>query len=261
MTGLGVVTLLLIVAAIVVWQRMQAANLASYGKFHAVVIGESQYGKYESLPTAVNDARAVAQLLATKYGYDVTRLENAGAQQIISALQATAKKMTTNDNLLVYYAGHGTVRNDKGYWQPVDADFDMTNWISPAMIRDVLLDHPARRTLILADSCYSGALARGALSSSDAGTRKEKRARIVISSGGDAPIIDSADGQHSLFTRALLDVLAAPGDDVADVQTLFTRIRERVTDSARRAGREQNPDLAVMAEVGDEGGTYFFVTR
>lgn len=258
---LAAAALVLIVAAVLLWQRMQAANLASYGKFHAVVIGESQYRKYESLPTAVNDARAVAQLLETKYGYDVTRLENAGAQQIISALQATAKKMTANDNLLVYYAGHGTVRHDKGYWQPVDADFDMTNWISPAMIRDVLLDHPARRMLILADSCYSGALARGAVSSSDADARKEKRARIVISSGGDAPVIDSADGRHSLFTRALLDVLAAPGDDVADVQTLFARIRERVTDSARRAGREQNPDLAVMAEVGDEGGTYFFVTR
>ncbi|MGZ5442365.1 MAG: protein kinase domain-containing protein [Thermoanaerobaculia bacterium] len=261
MTSLAFVALVLIVAAVILWQRMQAANLASYGKFYAVVIGESQYGKYEALPTAVNDARAVAQLLETKYGYDVTRLENAGAQQIVTELQATAKKMTGNDNLLVYYAGHGTVRNDKGYWQPVDADFDMTNWISPAMIRDVLLDHPARRTLILADSCYSGALARAAVSTSDADARKEKRARIVISSGGDAPVIDSADGQHSLFTRALLDVLAAPGDDVADVQTLFTRIRERVTDSARRAGREQNPDLAVMAEVGDEGGTYYFVMR
>ncbi len=258
---LAVVALVLIVAAVIAWQRRQAANLASFGRFYAVVIGESQYGKYESLPTAVNDARAVAQLLETKYGYEVTRLENAGARQIVSALQATAKKMTANDNLLVYYAGHGTVRNDKGYWQPVDAEFDMTNWISPAMIRDVLLDHPARRILILADSCYSGALARGAASSSDSDARKEKRARIVISSGGDAPVIDSADGQHSLFTRALLDVLAAPGDDVADVQTLFTRIRERVTDSARRAGREQNPDLAVMAEVGDEGGSYFFVSR
>jgi hypothetical protein len=74
-------------------------------------------------------------------------------------------------------------------------------------------------------------------------------------------VIDSADGQHSLFTRALLDVLGDPGDDVADVQTLFARIRERVNDSARRAGREQNPELAVMAEVGDEGGTYFFVSR
>jgi serine/threonine protein kinase len=248
-------------AAFLVWQRMHAATLASYGKFYAVVIGESQYAKYAELPTATNDARAIAQLLRGKYSYDVTLLENAPQQQVISALQATAKKMTANDNLLVYYAGHGTVANGKGYWQAVDADLEMTNWISPATFNDLLLDHPARRVLILADSCYSGALARGPLSTSDAAARKEKKARIVISSGGDAPVIDSADGQHSLFTRALLDVLGDPGDDVSDVQTLFARIRERVNDSARRAGREQNPDLAVMAEVGDEGGTYFFVSR
>ncbi len=191
----------------------------------------------------------------------MTRLENATAQQIVAALQASGKRMTANDNLLVYYAGHGAVRNGKGYWLPVDADFDMTNWISPAMIRDVLLDHPARRTLILADSCYSGALARGVASASDADARKEKRSRIVMSSGGDAPVVDSADGQHSLFTRAVLDVLGDNDAGVADVQTLFARIRERVTDSARRAGLEQNPNLAVMAEVGDEGGTFFFVSR
>ena len=84
---------------------------------------------------------------------------------------------------------------------------------------------------------------------------------MVISSGGNAPIIDSADGQHSLFTRALLDVLGKPDDSVTPVQSVFARIRERVNDSARRAGREQNPDLAVMAEVGDEGGTFYFVAR
>jgi serine/threonine protein kinase len=258
---LAAIALLLLAAAVLIWQRMHAAGLASYGKFYAVVIGESQYQKYESLPTTVNDARAIAQLLQTKYGYDVTRLENATQQQIIAALQASAKKMTAGDNLLVYYAGHGTVRNDKGYWQPVDADFDMTNWLSPAIIRDVLLDHPARRMLILADSCYSGALARGVVSTSDPDARKEKRARMVISSGGEAPVIDSTDGKHSLFTGALLDVLNDPGGDVADVQTLFARIRERVNDAARRAGQDQNPELAVMAEVGDEGGTYYFVSR
>jgi hypothetical protein len=43
------------------------------------------------------------------------------------------------------------------------------------------------------------------------------------------------------------------------VQTLFASIRERVNDTARRAGRDQNPELAVLAEVGDEGGTYYFV--
>lgn len=251
--------LVLAAALFFVWRQMEAARIASYGKFYAVVIGESAYRKFEPLQTTINDARAVAKLLEEKYGFEVTRLENAESRQILTALQATAKRMTNRDNLLVFYAGHGTLKNDKGYWQPVDADFDMTNWISPALIRDVLLDHPARRTLILADSCYSGALARGALSKAE--NRDQKKARLVISSGGNAPIIDSADGQHSMFTSALLDVLGDPETTITDVQSLFPKLRERVVDAARRAGREQNPQLAVMAEVGDEGGTFYFVRR
>jgi hypothetical protein len=252
--------LVLIAASITLWQRREAAHIASYGKFYAVVIGEGQYRKLEALPTAVADARAVADLLKSKYGFEVTLLQNAGSRQILDALQASGKKMTDRDNLVIFYAGHGTLRNDKGYWQPVDADFDMTNWISPALIKDVLLDHPARRTLVIADSCYSGALARGVLASAGK-DRDGKRSRLVISSGGDAPVIDSADGRHSIFTNALLEVLGNPGRGVIGVESIFGRIRERVGDSARRAGREQNPELAVMAEVGDEGGSFFFVPR
>lgn len=257
-TGIAALLLLLAIAGLIVWRQQQnAARVASFGRYYAVVIGESSYRKLESLPTAVNDARAIARLLESKYGFEVTRLENAGSEEILDALRATAKKTTERDNLLVYYAGHGTLLNEKGYWQPVDADFDMTNWISPAMLRDVLLDHPARRTLILADSCYSGALARGTVATPS----EDKRSRLVISSGGNAPVIDSADGTHSLFTRALLEVLGEPQRPIDDVQSVFARIRDRVTDSARRAGREQNPELAVLAEVGDEGGSFYFVAR
>ncbi|MEK6373175.1 MAG: protein kinase [Acidobacteriota bacterium] len=247
----------LAVAGFVVWQqRKQAAALARYGKFHAVVIGESEYRKYPTLPTAVDDARAVAQLLHDKYGFEVTPLENKNGKEIIAAIKAAKA-----DNLLVFYAGHGELKNDKGYWLPVDADLEMTNWISPAMIRDVLLDHPARRTLLIADSCYSGSLARGALASPDKNDRTDKRSRMVISSGGTQPVIDSADGRHSIFTRALLEVLGDPARKVVDVEGIFAPIRDKVVDSARRAGREQKPELAVMAEVGDEGGTFFFVKR
>lgn len=256
----AIAIVLAIVLAAVLWQRRQAAALASYGDFHAVVIGESQYRIRESLPTAVNDARAVASLLATRYGYDVTLLENASHDQIVAAIQATMKRVTDRDNLLVYYAGHGELLNDKGYWLPVDADFERTNWISPAWIKDTLLEHPARRTLVIADSCYSGALARG-VQPGAAPEQKEKRARIVISSGGVAPVIDSADGQHSIFTRALLDVLGKPDGKVEDVQSVFARIRTQVNEAARRAGRDQNPELSVIAEVGDEGGTFYFVGR
>lgn len=253
------IALVLAAALLFVRRNMEAARIASYGKFHAVVIGESNYRQLEPLPTPVNDARAIAELLEKQYGFEVTRLENGGKEKIVAALRESARKMSDRDNLLVYYAGHGTLLNGQGWWQPVDAKLDSSNWISPAIIKDVLLDHPARRMLVIADSCYSGAIARGTIAKHE--EREEKKARLVIGSGGNAPIIDSADGQHSMFTRALLDVLADPDRKITDVQTLFPEIRERVVDSARRAGREQNPELAVMAEVGDEGGSFYFIRR
>ena len=45
------------------------------------------------------------------------------------------------------------------------------------------------------------------------------------------------------------------------MQDVFLSIRERVNDAARRAGREQNPQLSVMAEVGDVGGSFFLIAR
>ena len=165
--------------------------------------------------------------------------------------------MTPNDNLLVFYAGHGSIHGGKGYWQPVDAGFDMVNWIEPAEMNDLLIDQRSRRTLIIADSCYSGALATGAAPTKS----RDKRSRIVISSGGMEPVIDSANGQHSIFTDALLDVLQHSREKVVDVQSIFGPVRDRVVDAARRAGHEQKPQLAVLAEVGDEGGSFFFVRR
>ena len=42
------------------------------------------------------------------------------------------KKLGSNDNLLIYYAGHGEFDKnvEKAYWLPVDAQRDdPTNWI------------------------------------------------------------------------------------------------------------------------------------
>jgi uncharacterized caspase-like protein len=247
----------LLVIAAFVWQRVQATRMASYGRFYAVVIGERNYRHFPELPTAVDDANAITDLLRNKYGYTVTPLRNATKAKILAALRDVARQMTANDNLLVFYAGHGSVdKFNKGYWQPVDADLQMENWIEPGTIRDVLIDQPSRRTLIIADSCYSGALA-----SAQPTRSRDKRSRIVISSGGMEPVIDSADGQHSIFTRALLETLGDSRASVVDVQSVFAQVREKVVDAARRAGTEQKPQLAVLAEVGDEGGTYFFVRR
>ena len=259
MIALPILAIILALAVFAMRERLFAPAI-DYGKFYAVVIGESKYQRFAPLPTAINDANAVASLLEKNYGFNVTRLENVTRPQILDAFRATAKKMTPNDNLLIFYAGHGELLNERGYWKPVDADFEQTNWISPSDITEALIYQPSKRALIIADSCYSGAIARGTLLAPGKGKdRVEKKSRLVVSSGGNAPVIDSADGQHSLFTRALLDTFAAGDAKVTDVQTIFPRIRERVIDSARRAGTEQIPKLEVMAQVGDEGGSFFFV--
>ena len=68
--------------------------------------------------------------------------------------------------------------------------------------------------------------------------------------------------RRAVEVRAEGDVLDAdPARDVVDVQSIFGPIREKVVDAARRAGTEQTPRLSVLAEVGDEGGTFFFVRR
>src|SRR5262249_46959317 len=140
-------------ASFVAWRRAEAAKIAAFGKFYAVVIGEGKYQHMEPLTTAVDDARAVHDLLQSKYGFQVTPLYDATQQQILATLRAVSQKMTPNDNLLVFYAGHGSIDTaGKGYWRPVDDDLEMLHAISPALMKDVLIDQPSRRTLIIADS-------------------------------------------------------------------------------------------------------------
>ena len=44
-------------------------------------------------------------------------------ERCVSALNEFRGKLTEADNLLIYYAGHGTLeeKNQRGYWLPVDA--------------------------------------------------------------------------------------------------------------------------------------------
>lgn len=45
-----------------------------FGRYHALVIGNNAYKHLPRLVTAVNDAEAVADILRTRYGFEVTLL-------------------------------------------------------------------------------------------------------------------------------------------------------------------------------------------
>ncbi|MFT5443976.1 MAG: TPR repeat protein [Myxococcota bacterium] len=243
-----------------------------FGNYYALVIGNNDYGKLPKLETAIEDATAVGQVLDQRYGFKVTNLINANRYEILSALNELRAKLTEDDNLLIYYAGHGELDkvNMRGHWLPVDAEpGSSANWISNIALTDILNTMNARHVMVVADSCYSGALTRSSLARLEAGLTTEareswqramvqKRSRTALTSGGIAPVLDAGGGKHSIFAKAFIDTLSANAD-VIEGQRLFQELSAQVTWAAEAKNFEQIPQYAPIKFAGHESGEFFFV--
>jgi ankyrin repeat protein len=234
-----------------------------FGKYSALVIGNNNYKYLPQLKTAQNDAREVAETLESQYGFKVKLLLDADRSEILLALSNLRWNLNNRDNLLIYYAGHGWLDEeaDEGYWLPVNAQKDnMIAWISNSSITASLRALKAKHVLIVADSCYSGKLARGIhIVNKTPGylsRLSRKRARCVISSGGLDPVIDSGgDGLHSVFATAFLNALKE-NNDILDGAQLFNKLRRPVMLSS-----DQIPEYSDIRKAGHEGGEFLFVRK
>lgn len=246
----------------------------NFGSFYALVIGNENYKHLTQLKTAVNDATAISEVLTTKYGFKTTTLKNATRYQILSELNKLRAQLTENDNLLIYYAGHGELdkTNQRGYWLPVDAEQDSdANWISSIAITDILNAMSVKHVLVVADSCYSGALTRSSIGQLDAGRSDEERinwlkaiskqrSRVVLTSGGLQPVLDGGGGKHSVFARSFLEVLNV-NVEVIEARRVYQELSARVLNEALRYRIEQVPQYAPMQFAGHESGDFLFVRR
>jgi hypothetical protein len=248
-----------------------APNL-SLGTFHALVIGNNEYKGFKRLQTAVNDAEVIAGILRDRYGFKVKLLRNATRVQILSELNDLRQRLTDKDNLLIYYAGHGELdqKNQRGYWLPVDAEPGNTaNWISNIDLSDMLNLMAVKHLLVVADSCYAATLTRSSSGRLEAAMTEEelnravqnlanKRARLVLTSGGVEPVLDNTGGAHSVFAQIFIETLEA-NDGVLLGRDVFQRVQLRVNAIAQRWAVPQVPEYAPIKYAGHEGGDFFFL--
>lgn len=245
-----------------------------FGNYHALVIGNSSYQYLPKLITATADAEAVADELTKRYGFKTRLLMNASRYQILSELNKLRTELTDKDNLLIYYAGHGELdkANLRGHWLPVDAEpRNDANWISSVAITDILNAMTVRHVLVVADSCYSGALTRSALGQIESGLTEEQRrnylkamsksrSRTVLTSGGLQPVLDGGGGKHSVFAKSLLEVLRNSRETL-EGRRLHLEISARVLTAALRYHVEQVPEYAPIKFAGHEAGDFVFIPR
>ncbi len=233
-----------------------------FGRFYALVIGNDNYAHLPKLKTAVADARAVADILATDYDFAVTTLIDASRSQIVDTLDEFRETLRENDNLLIYYAGHGWLDEDaqRGYWLPVDSHSSRRpNWLENTTITDTLKTLRAKHVMVVADSCYAGTLTRSAV----VGRRDvdylermaKKRARVALTSGGREPVADTVGSGHSPFAQAFLNALKQ-NSGVMDGTALFTHMRRPVMLAAN-----QTPEYADVRNAGHDGGDFLFVRK
>ncbi len=237
------------------------------GQFHALVIGNNTYRHHLPLTTAVNDATAVANVLKEQYGYRTTLLLNATLDQIVGQLADYAQNLTRNDNLVVYYAGHGVVDGGRGYWLPVDAHgTEKSQWLGNERITDFISEMAAKHVLVVADSCYSGTLSGTTIRPIPLNVKDQDllyisrvKARTVLTSGGLEPVIDNdGNGQHSVFAKAFLSTLRN-NQNLMEGYRLFLDVSQQVRRNARLMRQRQIPEYTALKHAGHEGSEFFFL--
>jgi predicted nucleic acid-binding Zn-ribbon protein len=244
------------------------------GDYHALIVGNNKYQNLPSLETPVADARAVEETLRTRYGFKTKVLTNATRADILTAINDYKSVLKSDDSLLIYYAGHGELdkANLRGYWLPVNAQRDnTTEWISDQSITDLIAVLPARHVLIVADSCYSGAMTRstgvGLITKGGDQAQVQRLvklaklpSRTVLTSGGEQPVLDAGGGGHSIFARVFLQVLRS-NDRVMEGSAVYGALFDEVRGAAARYKVNQEPRYSQIADAGHLNGEFLFIPR
>lgn len=235
------------------------------GEQWLLTIGIDTYLSWPRLKTAVNDAKALKNILMERYTFDKSHVielydENATRKNILAALRDLTKKIKPEDSLLIFYAGHGhldSITKD-GSWIPVESGTDeQSAWISNHDIKNYLsIDAiKAKHILLVSDSCFSGDFFRGQRGAlpevTDVVIKKayQLSSRQAMTSGGLEPVSDAGFGGNSIFSHFLVTALKSNTNPYLIPSELFPAVKSGVAQNA-----EQFPQMGSLYGVGGQEG-------
>jgi len=235
------------------------------GEFYALIIGESIYDNPKlTLDRPAKDAAKFKDIILANYTFEeknIKLLLNANRQQIIAELYHLRKIITSNDNLLIFYAGHGfwDDQSQQGYWWPRDASIEEpSNWLSNSDLKEQIRGIKSAHTLLISDACFSGGIfkTRGAAelirnSSLNIQMQYKMPSRRAMTSGTLTTVPD-----ESVFFAYLVKRLAENKEKFLPSEDLFSSLKQAVINNSMVV-----PQDGVIADAGDEGGDFIFITK
>lgn len=236
----------------------ESTNWTGGGKNYFFGIGIDRYVHWEKLQNAVKDVNDFIGVLTQQYQFGPDEVHTlfdteATEAEIYNKIRELKRELQPEDNLVVYYSGHGHYDEEfeEGYWIPVDADKTSEDrFISNANIIKRINAIKTHHTLLIVDSCFSGTLVvkkRSGL------TDERFKSRRILASGRQETVADGQPGQNSPFASGILTYLKKNTEKAINTTSLVQYVKEYVETRARQTpveGRIQNSD--------DEGGEFVF---
>ena len=243
------------------------------GKYIALLIGINSYqGYWHNLQNAVNDAYGIKEVLDKNYHFDEIHTlidHEATRKNIIKKFEWLVNNSSEDDNILIFYAGHGQFKRElnKGYWVPVDAQSNSTaDYISNSDIKTYISGIRSKHTLLISDACFAGDIFRGSRTESIPFDPTDmtkyyrevykKPSRLALTSGSLEQVSDAGKENHSIFTYFLLKSLEDNDQKYLDASQLFNDFRMAVVNNS-----DQTPQLQVVRDTNDEGGQFIFIKK
>lgn len=236
---------------------------AEDAKNYLLVIGINNYSGWPILNNAVADAKAITNVLTTSYNFDsanVTLLLDAEATRfnIYNALREYIEKISGQDNLLIYFSGHGYFDKllSEGYWVPVDAQAnDVSAYVPNSQILKIIENINSQHTFLVADACFSGSLFASTTRGYSEHVEKY-RSRWGLASGRLEFVSDGSQGANSPFAQSFIEFLKNNKEKKVPVSDLVQYVKKKVAEV-----NEQTPIGNPLKGVGDEGGEFVFYLK
>lgn len=240
-----------------------ANRIRQESKYYGLIIGIDNYRDPElsDLDNPIRDSEKLFVSLTGDYSFEsenVIYLKDATRREIIGAFDELATRISKNDNLLIFYAGHGwwDENANNGYWLPSDAQpWVKANWVRNSTVVDYLKEINSHHTLLIADACFGGSIfkTRSAFGNKNMAFEKlyDLPSRKAMTSGTLTEVPD-----RSSFTRYLVQRLNDNKETFLSSEQLFSSFRIAVINNS-----DAIPQFGEISNVGDQGGDFIFLKR
>ncbi|MBN2275410.1 MAG: caspase family protein [Bacteroidales bacterium] len=240
-----------------------ALQMLNAGNYYALIIAVEQYEdpKISDLDHSIDDASALLNVLVKYYTFEKENskmLTNPRFEDMVIELDRLNKVVTENDNLLIFFAGHGiwSEQSKVGYWLPSDArDSNTANWFRNSTLRDYIGGIRSKHTLLIADACFSGSIfkSRSAFANAPAAIEKvyDLPSRKAMTSGSLSEVPDK-----SIFLEYLIKRLAENEKPYLTSEELFYSMKTAIINNSPTI-----PQFGEILNTGDEGGDFIFIRK